>query len=127
MQMIPDKLPRMNDEQLRKARTVIREHCCNLVDGICIVLDCDCVQRHSYSLLCKHFRYCVLPNAPKLEAAILGAAVRKRCSVCGAPIYSRSNRAKYCPECAKTVHREIDRKWKRNHRSMSTFRAKKVR
>jgi uncharacterized Zn finger protein (UPF0148 family) len=37
----------------------------------------------------------------------------KRCAVCGKPVYSSSNRAKYCPVCAKQERRKQDAKRKR--------------
>ena len=37
----------------------------------------------------------------------------KRCAVCGKPVYSSSNRTKYCPACAKQERRKQDAKRKR--------------
>lgn len=82
-------LPRMNDEQLKQARKLIRSLCCNYDNGSCLVLDwsfCNvCPQWISYSLNCKWFRNAVLPNDPALEASILPKEtlrnLRKACPV----------------------------------------------
>ena len=66
-------LPRMNYQQYRKARKLVRE-CCNYCDGNCLLLDdgeeCVCVQSISYSLLCQWFRAAVLPLDVALRAEI---------------------------------------------------------
>lgn len=111
------ELPRMDNKQLRRARKLIRKLCCNYDHGNCIALDdgepCPCVQGFSYSLLCKWFRYAVLPADPELQLEIQQARSTKRCTVCGTPIFSASNRTKYCPVCAKGERRKQDAKRKR--------------
>ena len=64
-----------------------------------------CVQSISYSLCCTWFRDWVLPGAPALQAEITSPKGLKRCAECGAPFLAKSNRAKYCPDCARKVHR----------------------
>ena len=102
-------IPRMNYPQYRKARKLVRE-CCNYCDGNCLLLDdgeeCVCVQSISYSLLCRWFRAAVLPLDAALCAEITkDRDVVKRCSECGAAFMPKSNRAKYCPACAKRMRR----------------------
>ena len=75
------------------------------VDGNCLLLDdgeeCVCVQSISYSLLCRWFRAAVLPLDGALYAEIIQSRDSvKRCAVCGAAFTPKSNRAKYCPDCA---------------------------
>ena len=41
----------------------------------------------------------------------------RRCEVCGTGILARSGRAKYCPACAKEVHRQQKAKSARKRRS----------
>ena len=88
--------------------SIINE-CCNYDNGNCIVLDngepCVCVQSISYSLLCRWFITAVLPLDGKLEAALLHRADRKRCTECGGYFLPKSNRGKYCPECAGRMKR----------------------
>ena len=102
-------LPRMDEKQLRRSRKLIRGLCCNYDHGNCILLDdgepCVCVQGISYSVLCKWFRNAVLPAAPGLQAAILNLQPKRRCVICNAPVFAKSNRAKYCPSCAKKERR----------------------
>ena len=67
----------------------------------------------SYSLLCNWFRNAVLPADNELLADVMRERSGKRCAVCGKPVYSSSNRAKYCPACAKQERRKQDAKRKR--------------
>lgn len=101
-------VPVMNEEQYRRMRTLVKE-CCNYDNGQCFVLDrghgCVCVQRISYSLICRWFREGVLPLDRELESSLLQRANEKRCIVCGKILYQGSNRAKYCPACSKRVRR----------------------
>ena len=87
-----DKLPRMDYRQHRRARRLVHE-CCNYDEGNCLLLDdgepCVCVQSISFSLMCRWFRVAVLPLDGELAAA-----------VCGAAFVPKSNRGKYCPDCA---------------------------
>ena len=112
-------IPRMNYRQYRKARKLTHE-CCNYCDGNCLLLDdgeeCVCVQSISYSLLCRWFRAAVLPLDAALCAEISKSRDEvKRCAVCGAVFTPKSNRAKYCPDCAVQMRRkkEAERQRKR--------------
>lgn len=103
-------IPNMNYPQYRKARRLTRE-CCNNVGGNCLLLDdgeeCICVQSISYSLLCRWFWAAVLPLDAVLCAEITkGHDHLKRCCECGASFTPKSNRAKYCPACAKKMRRQ---------------------
>ena len=98
-----DKLPRMDYRQHRRARRLGHE-CCNYDEGNCLLLDdgepCVCVQSISLSLMCRWFRVAVLPLDGELATALLYRGSRKRCAVCGAAFVPKSNRGKYCPDCA---------------------------
>lgn len=113
------KLPHMNDVLLSKCKALIRKRCCNYDRGCCLALDdgesCPCVQSISYSLLCSWFRTAVLPSAPELEAEVLKAGTEKTCCICGKPIYSSSNRAKYCPVCSRKERRRRESERLRQH------------
>ena len=102
------KRPYMDYQQHRAARRLVHE-CCNYDNGNCILLDngepCVCVQSISYSLICRWFRIAVLPLDGKLEAALLHRADRKRCTECGGYFLPKSNRGKYCPDCAGRMKR----------------------
>ena len=91
--------------------------CCNFLDGDCLLLDGVCPQFISRSLLCRWFRRAVLPRQPKLEQAILSPKELRRCEVCGKGILARSGRTKYCPACAREVHRQQKAKSARKRRS----------
>ena len=114
-----DKIPQMDYPQYRTARRLVHE-CCNYDNGNCILLDggepCVCVQSISYSLLCRWFRIAVLPLDGKLEAALLHRAERKRCTECGGYFLPKSNRGKYCPDCAGRMKRAKAAQRKRKQR-----------
>lgn len=112
-------IPRMDYRQYRAARRLVHE-CCNYEDGNCILLDdgepCVCVLSISYSLLCRWFRIAVLPLDKELEAALMRPGSRKRCSVCGTLFSPKSNRGKYCPDCAGRMKKQRARERKRKQR-----------
>ena len=114
-----DNLPHMDYRQHRRARRLVHE-CCNYDEGNCLLLDdgepCVCVQSISFSLMCHWFRVAVLPLDGELAAALLYRGSRKRCAVCGAAFVPKSNRGKYCPDCAGRMKRINAAKRKRKQR-----------
>ena len=77
--------------------------------------ECVCVQSISYSLLCRWFRAAVLPLDAALCAEISKSRDEvKRCVECGAVFTPKSNRAKYCPDCAARVRRKKEAERQRN-------------
>ena len=102
-------MKRLTPPQSRKVNTLVRRTCCNCDNGNCILLDdgdyCVCPQLISCSLLCKWFRIAVLPADKELYAELYHTEDMRRCSVCGAPFASGSNRAIYCPDCRKRITR----------------------
>ena len=90
-------------------------------NGNCLLLDdgeeCVCPQSISYSLNCRWFRAAVLPLDESLCAALLHRRERKRCVLCGGWYIPKSNRAKYCPECAKEEERHKTCERVRRHRA----------
>ena len=111
-------IPRMTYQQYRTARKLVHQ-CCNYDDGNCLVLECVCVQSISYSLICKWFRAVVLPLDTGLCAALLYRDQMKSCVICGGSFVPKSNRAKYCPDCAVVARRrkEAERQRKRHFNS----------
>ena len=111
----------MTPAQRKRANAIIRRECCNYDGGNCLLLDDGeetvCVQSISYSVNCKWFRRFVLPGDAALEAEIFHTGEVKRCEVCGAAFIPKSNRAKYCQKCAKTVHRKQKNASERKRRS----------
>ena len=97
-----DNLPRMDYRQHRRARRLVLE-CCNYDGGNCLLLTTGslaCASRAFPFLMCRWFRVAVLPLDGELAAALLYRGSRKRCTVCGAAFVPKSNRGKYCPDCA---------------------------
>ena len=90
-----------------------KEHIMYTFNGYCV-----CVQSISYSLMCRWFTAAVLPLDGKLEAALLHRADRKRCTECGGYFLPKSNRGKYCPDCAgrmKRIHAAQRKRKQRLH------------
>ena len=114
-------LYRMNPAQRKQANALIRRECCNCENGACIALDNGdrrtCMQMISFSVCCKWFRWAVLPLMGTLEAKIYRDKDLKRCAVCGGVFVPKSNRAKYCPNCAARVHRQQKTESERKRRS----------
>ena len=118
----PDgSLYRMTPAQKKQAASLIRRECCCCEGGNCIVLDDGdthtCPQTISFSVCCKWFRWSVLPQIGTLEAEIFRDKELKRCAVCGRVFVPKSNRAKYCPDCAARVHRRQKAESERKRRS----------
>ena len=115
-----DEIKRLTPAQRARCNRLIRRLCANYDGGNCLPLDdgegCVCVQTISYSLLCRWFRAAVLPMDGALYAEIIQSRDSvKRCAVCGAAFTPKSNRAKYCPDCAVRMRRkqEAERQRKR--------------
>ena len=118
----PDgSLYRMTPTQRKQANALIRRECCCYEDGNCMLLDDGdihtCPQTISFSVCCKWFRWAVLPLAGTLETEIFRDTELKRCVVCGGVFVPKSNRAKYCPDCAARVHRRQKTESERKRRS----------
>ena len=111
----------MTPGQRKQANSLIRRKCCNHDNGTCIALDDGdthtCPQTISFSVCCKWFRWAVLPLTGTLEAEIFKDKDTRRCAVCGQAFLPKSNRAKYCPECAAIVHRRQKAESERKRRS----------
>ena len=119
-------LPRMDDRQFHHAKKLIRRLCANYDGGNCLPLDdgdlCPCPQLITPVLVCKYFRSAVLPADRELYAAIMEEKPVRSCRICGAPIVSLSNAAKYCPPCALRERRRKDAERKRNRPGTSANR-----
>lgn len=102
-------LYRMTTAQHKQAKSLLRRVCCNYEDGNCLELDDGdthtCPQCISCTVCCKWFRYAVLPLLGTLEAEIFKDRDTKRCVICGQVFVPKSNRAKYCLDCAAKIHR----------------------
>ena len=100
------KIPRMSEDQLKSARKLIKQHCCNFQLGSCIALDwsfCNiCPQWNSYSLLCKWFRNAVMLNDKNFCHEVLYPNAQKRhCEICKRLFVPTGPNSKYCEACAK--------------------------
>ena len=101
-------IPRMNYRQYRKARKLTHE-CCNYCDGNC----------------CAFLRTLLAIASSLLDAALCAEISKsrdevKRCAVCGAVFTPKSNRAKYCPDCAVRMRRKKEAERQRKRYLLST-------
>ena len=108
---------KLDYNQARKVHKLIREECCNCVDGNCILLDDSCVQLISHQYIyCNYFLRAVLPLDKSLHAELCSKDA-KRCAVCGKHFAPRSNRQKYCDGCSATKRTEYMRNLMREKRT----------
>mgnify|MGYP002646580546 CR=1 FL=1 len=116
----------MPNQQRNTINALIRQQCANYDragGGDCLLLDCQCPQLQSHSLICRYCRDAVLPADKLLYAEIMGAGGVKTCASCGKPFRAIANRAKYCDGCRQRVRnrQEAERKQKKRA-AMSAFR-----
>lgn len=115
-------LIRMTQSQKTEAMKLIRNECCNYSNGNCLLLDngneCNCPQSLTYSVNCRYFRHVLLKDksGQALEADIFKDDSTKHCAVCGKAFRAKGNRAKYCTDCAKKVHRKQDAEYNQKRR-----------
>jgi hypothetical protein len=98
---------------VNRVRSLIKNDCCNFSAGKCVFLDDSeehaCPQVSAENVLCEWFRDAILPHDIELQTGIYNGgnksalATLKRCAVCGKPISSDANKAKYCSKCAKSI------------------------
>lgn len=111
--------PRMNEEQSRRVKALIRRLCANNDGGFCLLLDngdtCVCPQFITNALVCRYFKTAVLPADLELCDTVMGVKSSKQCHICGVPIAASCNAVKYCPMCARQERRrrDVERKRKR--------------
>ena len=119
----PDGSPyRITPPQKRRASGLIRRECCNCEDGNCLALDdgdtCACPQMISFSVCCKWFRWAVLPLDRTLGSGDLpGQGLETPVRSAAGVFVPKSNRGKYCPDCAARVHRRQKTESERKRRS----------
>lgn len=115
---------RLTPSQSRRVNVLVKKACCNYMNGDCILLDdgsrCGCPQVISFSLICKWFRTAVLPADNELYAELYAMEDKRRCVVCKTAFASKSNHAKYCPDCRKRITRKQAAERMRKKRSHVT-------
>ena len=111
---------RMTETQAARVKRLVRKQCANYDNGNCLLLDdgdfIPCPQLITRSLLCRYFRYAVLPGDHSLSLEIYGDRANHICVRCGQPFYSRGNRARYCPRCRRIRELELNCERVRRHR-----------
>ena len=102
--------------QARKVCKLIKDECCNCIDGNCVLLDDACVQLISQNYIyCNYFLRAVLPLDSSLHVELCMRDA-KRCEECGKHFVSRSNRQKYCNVCSPIKRNEYMRNLMRKKR-----------
>ncbi|MBP3361728.1 MAG: cysteine-rich VLP protein [Clostridia bacterium] len=92
---------RLTPDQFHRCKALIKNQCCNFCDGECLLLDCECPQTITYSLICKWFKNAVLPNNKELYIKLIKPVNTKRCIICGAEYIPKGRNSKYCRNCGK--------------------------
>ena len=114
----------LSSKQVKRVNRLVKKECCNFDNGNCILLDdgeaCHCPQLISCSLICRWFSDAVLPLDGELFAELYAPEEKRRCTVCGMPFASKSNNAKYCPDCRKKITRKQAAERMRKKRSLVT-------
>lgn len=88
-----------------KVVAMVKKHCANYSAEYkeCLLTDgYGCILETSLHPCCNYFRDWVWGQDPTVSYEPVEA---KTCAQCGKPFQPGSNRAKYCPECAKRIHR----------------------
>lgn len=97
-------LPRMNEEQSRRVKKLIRHLCANHDGGYCLLLDdgdpCVCPQSITNALVCRYFKAAVLPADAELYEKVIGRAGAKPCAGCGQPFNPAKKNTIFCAVCA---------------------------
>ena len=111
-------------ELTREERAAIRKLVTSLCANYdyefgCLLLDGPCFMFGKWWTggFCKYFREAVLPDAPVLEAALMGGAVDTRpCAVCRQPFTQKGRRAYCSAVCAGKAQRKQQRAHMRKKR-----------
>ena len=115
-------------ENASKARTLIKNECCNYDSGNCVLLDKGvyhkCPQMTADKIICGWFVKAVLPIDKILEVKINGIKedTKKKCAECGKSFVPANNKAKYCRKCVSKVVKRQNSERQRQKRSMSRNR-----
>ena len=102
---------KINQQQSRKINALIRQLCCNCINGNCLLLDDgdehSCVQLISkYSIYCNYLLSSVLPVDKELFADVTRIRNEKHCQICGKAFVPKSKNQRYCVECALVQKRK---------------------
>lgn len=106
--------------QFRKISRLIKQKCCNCVDGNCLLLDDgethSCVQLISrFHIFCNYFKNVVLPLDKELYRELIDSDY-KHCQSCGSCFYSKARNKRYCDQCAERIKRQKAAERKRRQR-----------
>lgn len=119
---LPDyEIKAIPKDRFRRLDNLIKQYCSAYYKGNCIFLDDGneraCAQMKSGRVICRYFRWVILPLDMELEEEIYGETGRKKiCVRCGKPYYSESNRSRYCSECSGIVRKNKKNQWIKSKR-----------
>lgn len=92
-------------------------------DGRCLVTDRTCLYGSPNADIrrCSYFETSVLPAEPAIEVRYYSSRGqvdnKPRCEHCGNPFERKSNRQKFCVECAVEIRKQKQRKYNREYRT----------
>ena len=111
----------MNNQLIRRIRTLAHKECCNYIDGgclerrLCTVINPRYPSVQDGAIDCDYFLECVLPLDPELNKAVWAELLRDEdmapprervCALCGQPFLPNSSTHKYCSRC-KPLHEQL--------------------
>ena len=109
------ELPRMNEDQSRRVKKLIRRLCANNDGGFCLLLDdgdpCVCPQSITNALVCRYFKAAVLPDDLELYSEVMGGSGTKPCGGCGQPFIPAKKNTLFCQTCAQKRIWKSKREW----------------
>jgi len=101
-----------------------QNHCANYGgDERCLVTDRTCLygSPNADTRRCSYFETSVLPAESTIEARYYSSRGKSdnkpRCEHCGDPFERKSNRQKYCVECAVEIRKQKQRNYNRELRT----------
>ena len=83
---------------------LVKKECCNYDSYCkeCLLMDgYGCILETSLHPCCNYFRDAVWPLDKSVPYEVTDKEETRKCKSCGKAFVPGSNRAKYCPECAK--------------------------
>ena len=112
----------MKSETMR----LVEKACANWC-GHCLVMDRACIYENDTANIrrCSYYEQAVLPAEPAIEARYYSSRGKTdnkpRCEHCGDPFERKSNRQKYCVDCAVEIRKQKQRNYNRELRTKRAF------
>lgn len=115
-------MQKLTDEQYKKLKTLIKQHCANYIDNKCIVLNCQCPQlglSETRKPTCRYLKDVLLydPAFAELYSALRTPEKgedKRHCAVCGNLFIGRGKQKYCCDDCRKKAMYKQQADYRRN-------------